>query len=568
MISKIDKVKNFKLYLCYNSTIDKPLEIENNPISKLIKKFDEIKQLEDVPKYLKFLYFNRKIIHQILYDEEEIIYIDDINDNDLCSYIYLSFLIDDNTNVVNYKYPFKLISKIYNIHSKEDIKNNIKVILLEKIILNLIQNFEQNEDDIQDLIKYKKELTKFKSDNNNKIISSNKDLLKDFDLTENDIKTISLEKLICQIIKFLIIKDILNETDETYKIIKALELKTFNITRNILDDIKILFDEEKDYINKYKIKKFEDIFKKENIIFYYMLFNYILKNNIYIYEIPFLLKTRNNIIKYIKKNIEKLNENVKSDKSNKDKVEFILEFFTNNYKYYSDLCIKKLNERNNLSQNSSIGSSINLRNNQFLTNNYVNGNNSSYNNSFFSSPSYINEKERSGRSLDNFEEPQKDEYSIIKEKYSNEAIFNILDYSFFKFHTNKKESNPRIIYDEITFQKNKKITIDEIKELTSNNEVIMHNYKKLLLVLSKIEDAIKNEFIYNYKITVTLNFKTISVNNSVFNIRCTYNLIIPNENKPFEFADDNIIEKGLSNGLEYLISEINNEIYSYLSYEE
>ena len=565
MISKIDKVKNFKLYLCYNSTIDKPLEIENNPIYKLIKKFDEIKQLKDVPNFLIFLYFNRKIIHQILYDEEEIIYIDDINDNNLCSYIYLNFLIDDNINVVNYKYSFEFIKKICNIQSKEDKKNNIKVILLAKVILNLIQNFEQDEDDIQDLIK--KELNDFKVDNN-EIINNSKNLIKDFDLTENDVRTMSLEKLICQIIKILITKDKLNESDETYKIVKVLELKTFNITRNILDEIKILFNEEKDYINKYKIKKFEDIFKKENIIFYYMLFNYILKNNIYIYEIPFLLKTRNNIIKYIKKNIEKLNENVKNDRSNKDKVEFILEFFTNNYKYYSNLCIKKLNEISNLSKNSSIGSSINLRNNQLLTNNYVNGNTSSYNNSYFSSPSYMNEKERSGRSLDNFEEPQRDEYSIIKEKYSNEAIFNILDYSFFKFHTNKKESNPRIIYDEITFQKNKKITIDEVKKLTSNNEVIMYNYKKLLLVLSKIEDAIKNEFSFNFKITVTLNFKTISVNNSAFNIRCTYNLIIPHEKKPFEFADDNIIEKGLSNGLEYLISEIKNDIYSYLSYEE
>ena len=218
-----------------------------------------------------------------------------------------------------------------------------------------------------------------------------------------------------------------------------------------------------------------------------------------------------------------------------------------------------MNEKSNLSKNSSIGSSINLQNNQVFTNNFINENSSSYSNSYFSSPSYLNAKEKSGRSLENFEEPQKDEYTIIKEKYSNDAIFNILDYSFFKFHTNKKGSKPLIIYDEITFQKNKKITIDEVKKLTSNNEVIMNNYKKLLSVLSRIEEEIEKEFNFNYKITVTLNFKTNSINNSIFNIRCTYNLIIPHENKPFEYADDNIIEKGLSSGLGYLIGEINSD---------
>ena len=57
---------------------------------------------------------------------------------------------------------------------------------------------EQND------IENEKELTNFK-DYNNKIISDNKNLFKDFELTENDIKTSSLEKFICQIIKTLII---------------------------------------------------------------------------------------------------------------------------------------------------------------------------------------------------------------------------------------------------------------------------------------------------------------------------------------------------------------------------
>ena len=269
MMSEIEKIKTFKLIFCYDSTIAQPVEIKNNPICKLINNFGEIKQLSCASHFLKFLYFHRKMIHKILYDEEELIYINDINDNDLCSYIYLNLLIDDNIDIVNYKYPFELIKKINNIQSKEDKKNNIKVILLAKIILNLIQNFEQADDDSQDIAKNQKELTNFKI-YNYEIISNNINLLKDFELTENDIKTISLEKLIYQIIKILIIKDKLNESDETYQIIKALELETFNITRNILDEIKILLDEEKDYIKKYKINKFEDIVKK--IILFFIIY--------------------------------------------------------------------------------------------------------------------------------------------------------------------------------------------------------------------------------------------------------------------------------------------------------
>ena len=568
MILEKEKIKDFKLFLCYDSTIFIPVEIENNPISKLINNFNEVKQLSGVSHFLKFLYFHRKIIHKILYDEDEIIYIDDINDNDLCSYIYLNFLIDDNTNVVNYKYSFEFIKKICNIQSKEDKKNNIKVILLAKIILNLIQNFDQASD--QNDIKNEKELTNFK-DYNNKIISNNKNLFKDFELTENDIKRLSLEKFICQIIKTLITKDKLNESNETDNIIKIFELKTFNITRNILNEIKIILDEEKDYIKKYKINKFEDIFNNNNIIFYYILFYYILKNNIYIYEIPFLLKTRNNIIKYIKKNIGKLKSNIKVNKNNKDKIEFILEFFTNNYKYYSDLCIKKCNERineNSFLKNSSIASS-DLRNNQILNKNY-NENSSSYNNNYyFGSDSYNLAKKQYGE-IENLErpEPQKDENSIIKDGNSHEKIFKILNNSCFKFYTNKTGTKPLIIYDEITFQQNDKITIDEVKKIRTKDEVLMNNYTKFLSILKEIENRIEKEFSFKYKITVTLNFKTKSIDNSKFNIRCDYNLNIPHEKNSFEYADENIIENGLSSGFFYLINEIKDEIYSDLTYEE
>jgi len=569
MSSLIEKKEPFKLFLCYNLTIDQPVEIKNNPISKLIK-FDEIEELSNRPNFLKYIYFHKKMIHDILYDKEEIIYIKDINDNDLCSYIYLDFLIDANPNVVNYKYPFELIHKINNIQTKEDKKNNIKVILLAKIILNLIQNFEQIDDSDYNTTKNKENLNNIKKYNID-IINNKKNLFNEFEpyKNKNDITKMKLEEFYCFIINNLIIKDKINETDETNKIIKILEFESFNITRNILDKLKNFLNEEKEYIKKYKINKFEDIFDKKKIIFYYVLLNYIIKNNIYIYEIPFLDKTRKNILKYLKKDIEKLNEFIKKDKDNKHKIIFILQFFTNNFKYYSNLCIKKLKEKMdrtlNLNSSNIVVSSSNNQNSQSINNNYDIENSST--NSFFGD-SYKVEKLKSGKSLNIIDEPQKDEYTILKEKYSNEKIFNILDNSFFTFHTNRKGSSPLIIYDEIIFQNNERITIDEVKRLTSNNEIIMNNYRKFLSILEEIKNKIEKEFNFKFKITVTLNFKTISVNNSLFNIKCIYNLKIQNESGTHEYKDEHIFKNRLSSGFLFLKNEINNDIYSDLNYEE
>ena len=63
-------------------------------------------------------------------------------------------------------------------------------------------------------------LTNFKV-YNYEIISNNTNLVKDFGFTKNGIKTIALEKIYYQIIKALITKDKLNESDETNIITKV-----------------------------------------------------------------------------------------------------------------------------------------------------------------------------------------------------------------------------------------------------------------------------------------------------------------------------------------------------------
>ena len=100
---------------------------------------------------MKFLYFNKKKIHEILYEEEEKINLDNIIDNKLSDYFYLTLLIEDNKDMVNYEYSFDIFNNLFN-QLKQDNNNNYKNIILSKIIIELINNYKgtNNYDPEQD----------------------------------------------------------------------------------------------------------------------------------------------------------------------------------------------------------------------------------------------------------------------------------------------------------------------------------------------------------------------------------------------------------------------------------
>jgi len=90
----------------------------------------------------------------------------------------------------------------------------------------------------------------------------------------------------------------------------------------------------------YNIETMEDLFKKENIIFYSVLFQYILKTSDYVYQIDFLNQVRKNIIDIINKDLvgfDKLRKaNKKSDSLTHNKLKDVLNFFIIKYDYYRD----------------------------------------------------------------------------------------------------------------------------------------------------------------------------------------------------------------------------------------
>ena len=371
-----------KLNLFYFSTLilaEKNDENDNNsPINKLLFDFEEIQTfLNNSNPHIhsnlcKFLYFNRIIAHDILYQSKKIIHINNENKDDkLDFYLFLSLLIED-TVVVNYSYSIDLIKKINALQTLEKEKK-IKKIILAKIILILIRNYYQindNEENINN--EFEKDLFCIKNYNleiNNKNINA----LNIINIKEDDILYDTIEEIYTEIIKNLIIQKKLDGSHDSFKLIEEINLKSLNLTKKMFDELKEILDKDKDYIKEYIITKFDDIFDIKILHFYNILLNYIIKSDFYIFQIPFLFETRDKIKKIVKENINKFYPSIKNNQ-NFQEIEQVLKAFIE-YEYY----LNKSKREGNFELDNQ---------------NDVN------NTDFFGRTDLVKEKEKSGRSFE------------------------------------------------------------------------------------------------------------------------------------------------------------------------
>ena len=361
-----EKSGPFKYKLLLDWTLKCPNEInDKNPISELINNFKDIKSIinGNTPNIFKFIYFNKNQIHTILYDSEKTINLDSIIiENNLSNYFYLSLLIRDDDSLVNYKYSINFIKNINNQLINEN--NNIyKTILISKLIIELINNrqFEENdeeneEENDEDNDEEKDEENEEENDEDNdeekdeeelkEIENNNKDKIKnnlnelqnlDLKLDENKIINNKIDKIYIDIIIKLIEK---NKFDE---ILNELDLENINLTKTMFDE---LSDFIKINIEKYKISEQNDLFDAEKINFYFILFK-ILKNSIYIYQyiyqkkFKFLLELKKLIKKIIKFPVNNLNDDLKNKL-------YEIFYFIIDSKYYTK------NNLNNTIQDSEI----------------------------------------------------------------------------------------------------------------------------------------------------------------------------------------------------------------------
>jgi len=542
---KENKSLYFHLKLLFIISLNKIESIDkNNSIKGLPFEYEDIISIQRLnnPYFLIFLYINKNIVHEILYDKEEMLNIDfEIKNEKISQCIYLCFLIENGTEICDYQYSFKLINKINEIQRGEKEKI-IKKIIMANMILSLIDNYNQIEDN-KDNENNKHEIElKLISEFNSKIFDDKDYMTKlnQYELKLEEFKSKKIEEIYLIIIKYLIENSKLEDSDFTENIINQIELESIFLTELMFEELIKILSIGKEYIKKYEINNFNDIFDKKNVIFYYNLIRYILKQSLYIYQIPFLLETSKKILNLIKNNLGNLSTSIKNNEY-KYQIEYILKKFISesSYKYYyeaSESIIIRQSHNNNRQRNNE-SSSLNP----------------------FSHSSYKLENLESKRNIS-------DEFEFG----GHRNVEYILKESKFILHTNKKGEMPFVNYDEIKIIKNEKEienkTIEEIRNITTDNENLKKNYQKFLKFLNEFESTLSKSFNNKYKLKITLNFKTKSIdNNNNFIITCLYDVEIPGEN-PQQFKDENILFNELGEGFNYMISEINSTNYSNIEY--
>ena len=273
--------------------------------------FDKVKQkLESNPDNMKYIYFIRKWFHKILYEREELIKIEfEEQKRNLYYNFYLNLLIKENPEIKNYAYSLDFIKEI-NIERKKT-SQKYKFIMLSKIIIDLIYNYRGSDEYNENMDRF--ELEEIEKENR-LIIKNNIAIFKEINLNlnEDDILIKNVDEIYAEIINALIRSKKVEDFEYAYNVFQQLDLKNIDLTKTIFESLM----NGQNCIKDYEINNIEDLNDEKKVNFYYLLLEFIFKNSIYIYNVPFLLKAKRLFLELFKI------ENFKSLKINK-KIEFI-----------------------------------------------------------------------------------------------------------------------------------------------------------------------------------------------------------------------------------------------------
>jgi len=288
-------------------------------------------------QFLKLFYFNRKNVHEVLYKADEIISIDINQTKKLSDLFYLDLLIKENDNIVNYNFPKETIISLCEELSK--IKEPPKNVILAKITFDLIESFKgfgkydekMNENSLINLSNFC--LKKIQDEIDNDKIFWN-------DIDTDNILCMGIDELYAKII-IKVLKSDFCSFEKASNILNDLDLKALTITENIHNELNKFLINEKNNI----IETIEDFINTNKVNFYYLLLKYILKNQLYIYQSTFLLKTRQSLISIINNNlysfvslISELNYDMK------EKLDFVIKALSD-IDYYYDKYTQMKNDK-------------------------------------------------------------------------------------------------------------------------------------------------------------------------------------------------------------------------------
>ena len=530
--SSLYSIKNlpFKLLLSYYSILT--YSFNQDPLLKLLKTFSEIVIILNITYFIIYLYFNHKYVHEILYNNEEIIFIQNDKAKDLSFLFYLDSLICDNKDIINYTYDFNFIKEANEI--KCEGKTEFFNIIKSKIIIDLIDNYESNEAIMKETIDIRNQ--------NKEIMKQNLFVLDEINLKleENNIIKMNIDELYIDIINGLIKNDKLSNYEYAYNIINQLNNENIEINQFMFDKLMCIFNTEEKYIKDYKIKDLKDLLKEKIINFHYLILKCILKDSIFIYQIPFLLNSRKNIIKIIKSN---LNLKTYINKHLQERFEYILKKYLDSeyyiHKYLSFNSFTKEDQKFLIIENDSTNKSTNK--------------------------------------TSKFEKTMNTKESLIINQ-EDEILHLILNGCIINLHTNEKGKEPFIIYDKIFVgQHRNKLYINNLKEIKDNyknkNKSIIYKYfLKFLKFINEFEERLKKKCLCKYFLKIKLEIKN-EINkgqNNLYNLNCLYTYYNPINQKKEEYIDNNILEEGTNSknqGFNLMLLRINNEALKYEEYQ-
>ena len=331
--------------------IEKIIEYMTNYFSMFMKKINLFFNYYQLKAFLekntwnkmKILYDNKEAIHQILYDNEKTIKIEsNFNENDLDKYFYLSLLIKDNPNIIYYIYEIDLIINLAKYQNNNKNKNSYQNILLAMIILILIDNyrntecFMESDDEVLDEI----------YEENMKIKNNEKDLKSlNINLESENIEDNEVSKFMMEIVESLVLNKKIENFEFCDNVLAQIGFEKINLTEDMYNKLIEIFEQNEEYVNGFKISQLNDLFNEKKLNFYTLISKYILKESIYIYNFPFFLSTRKNILRIVKSQSDKL---ISYDKNTeiKNKLFNILTFFCDSEYYIKKYLSAPKNELN------------------------------------------------------------------------------------------------------------------------------------------------------------------------------------------------------------------------------
>ena len=530
---------------------------ESNIIEKKNKNFKiNIEELSsyynlDKIKIVKLLYYNIDIFQNILYSHDKEIILEK-EDQNLSYIFYAALLIENNSNIINYSFTIELIRGIKN---KRIGYNKYIDLILSKVIFDLIDGYKG----LDEYINNKKEIQEIEANITNIIqqIIINKNNELKLNLNLEYIKSKTVDQIYIDIMIGL-----LKNKSENYKYIfdelEEMDFESINITRTMFKEIKNFLDDEKNGImDKYLISKSEDLFNENKINFSYILLKYIFKSSIFIYQIEFFLKVRNNILSLFKYNSNTFS-NFKINKISKqiiDKLNYIFEIILNS-EYYNKFKIKDINlnedKSNNKSTEMSDENSKNIRNDSIKEMNSsssldsTNSLQANLKDSSISNENTIKEEDKDTQNdiinsnednnksnmeaSNNLNSSNKNSDSCTQNDYLNNNNKAKIDQKEITENNNNQHSkvsiNPKIcntirnIGEYIKDTSKKKYTAELITEIQNiflscgtNNELIIYNESYEKICKLKKENWIFNALDYKNKIKKNLQFLASSKDN-------------------------------------------------------